>query len=292
MADVWPNSRACHLRATCHIAGCKNSIRHIENRYSPYFFLFAICNFGLWRAAAYISSSTHLFNLIICRFKVLFYSAKYGLIKVTRSSYKPILSSGWLFVNWLVGEIRLKSVYLLAGQRIPSFLTKIFVIMLIYVFVYWSSDFTVCQQIFFYASRQSQLKFLIINVSSDNIVWQGSATRTACSVSCRRLLAQKLLTMTEIRAVRLLSTVYRPDSSRRRRSRRTRSVLSGTKNSACKLLGAVIAASVNPVECRGNHSATSNNMKSVHWPLTGGLLHLVQLGGDWARLGPSSLYQM
>jgi len=77
-----------------------------------------------------------LFNLIICRFKVLFYSAKYGLIKVTRSSYKPILSSGWLFVNWLVGEIRLKSVYLLAGQRIPSFLTNIFVIMLIYVFVY------------------------------------------------------------------------------------------------------------------------------------------------------------
>ena len=28
----------CHdSRATCHIAGCKNSIRHIENRFSPYF---------------------------------------------------------------------------------------------------------------------------------------------------------------------------------------------------------------------------------------------------------------
>ena len=38
------------------------------------------------------------------------------------------------------------------------------------------------------------------------------------------------------------------------------------------------------------HSATSNNMKLVHWPLTGGLLHLVQWEGDWGR--PSSLHQM
>jgi len=28
--------------------------------------------------------------------------------------------------------------------------------------------------------------------------------------------------------------------------------------------------------------ATSNNMKLVHWPLMGGLLHLVQRGGDWS----------
>jgi len=27
-------------------------------------------------------------------------------------------------------------------------------------------------------------------------------------------------------------------------------------------------------------------MKSVHWPLMGGLLHLVQRGGDWA--GPQA----
>jgi len=32
----------------------------------------------------------------------------------------------------------------------------------------------------------------------------------------------------------------------------------------------------NPLECKGNYSATSNNMKLVHWPLMGGLLHLVQ----------------
>jgi len=56
----------------------------------------------------------------------------------------------------------------------------------------------------------------------------------------------------------------------------------------------------NPLECKSNYSATSNrhNMKLVHWPLMGGLLHLVQRGGDWAEPqpalspGPSSLYQM
>jgi len=38
----------------------------------------------------------------------------------------------------------------------------------------------------------------------------------------------------------------------------------------------------NPLQCKGNYSATSNNMKLVQWPLMGGLLHLVQRGGDWA----------
>ena len=33
------------------------------------------------------------------------------------------------------------------------------------------------------------------------------------------------------------------------------------------------------------YNATSNNMKLVHWPW-GGLLHLVQRGGDWA--GPQA----
>jgi len=44
---------------------------------------------------------------------------------------------------------------------------------------------------------------------------------------------------------------------------------------------------INPLECRGNHSATSNNMKLVHWPLTGWLLHLVQRGGAWTGCGPA-----
>ena len=37
----------------------------------------------------------------------------------------------------------------------------------------------------------------------------------------------------------------------------------------------------------GNYSATSNNIKLVHWPFMGGLLHLGQRGGDWAGLQPA-----
>jgi len=35
------------------------------------------------------------------------------------------------------------------------------------------------------------------------------------------------------------------------------------------------------------YSATSNDMKLVHWPLMGGLLHLVQRGGDWVGPQPA-----
>jgi len=68
----------CHdSRATCHIAGCshlaksmswsrhitwsKNSVRNIENRFSTYFVYFVfLMQFGLWRAAAFVSSAIHL----------------------------------------------------------------------------------------------------------------------------------------------------------------------------------------------------------------------------------------
>ena len=43
---------------------------------------------------------------------------------------------------------------------------------------------------------------------------------------------------------------------------------------------------INSLDAKGNYSGTSNNMKLVHWPLMGGLLHLVQRGGDWA--GPQA----
>jgi len=45
---------------SCHIAGCNNSIRHIENRFSPYFVFLFLVQFGLWRAAAIVSSPIHL----------------------------------------------------------------------------------------------------------------------------------------------------------------------------------------------------------------------------------------
>jgi len=33
---------------------------------------------------------------------------------------------------------------------------------------------------------------------------------------------------------------------------------------------------LNPLDVKGNYNATSNDTKLVHWPLMGGLLHLVQ----------------
>jgi len=44
---------------------------------------------------------------------------------------------------------------------------------------------------------------------------------------------------------------------------------------------------INILERRGNYIATSNNLKLVHWPLMGGLLHLVQQGGYWAGPQPT-----
>ena len=40
-----------------------------------------------------------------------------------------------------------------------------------------------------------------------------------------------------------------------------------------------ICSEVNPLD---SNIATSNNTKLVHWPLMGGLLHLLQRGGAWA----------
>ena len=45
----------------------------------------------------------------------------------------------------------------------------------------------------------------------------------------------------------------------------------------------------NSSQCKGNYSARWNNMKFVHWPSIGGLLHLVQRWRAWA--GPQ-LYKM
>jgi len=39
-----------------------------------------------------------------------------------------------------------------------------------------------------------------------------------------------------------------------------------------------------PLDSRGNYGATSNNTKLVHWPLMGGLLHLVQRRGAYSKL--------
>ena len=53
-------------------------------------------------------------------------------------------------------------------------------------------------------------------------------------------------------------------------------------------MGTLIPMLTSTLECKGNYSVTSNNMKLVHWPLMGGLLHLVQRGGAWAGCGSTA----
>ena len=65
---TWHIARCSHLVKSMswsrHITGCKNSIRHIENRFSPYFIFFVfLMQFGLWWAAAFVSSPIHLCEL-------------------------------------------------------------------------------------------------------------------------------------------------------------------------------------------------------------------------------------
>jgi len=46
-----------------HIAGCKNSIRHIENRFHHMLFFLFLVQFRLWRAAAVVSSPIHTLTM-------------------------------------------------------------------------------------------------------------------------------------------------------------------------------------------------------------------------------------
>jgi len=74
MADVLGNAMACHPRPTCHIAAWKNSIRYIENSFSPYFIFFCFLNV-VWSLASggfRIVSDTLLLRVscILCLFVV------------------------------------------------------------------------------------------------------------------------------------------------------------------------------------------------------------------------------
>ena len=58
----------CH-DSTCHIAGCNNSIRHIENRFSPYFILFFVFN-AVWVDERRLS---YRLNTLVTYFNVQFH---------------------------------------------------------------------------------------------------------------------------------------------------------------------------------------------------------------------------
>ena len=48
---------------SCRIAGCKNSIRHIENRFRHILFIFFLMEFGIRGAAAFVLFPIHLFSM-------------------------------------------------------------------------------------------------------------------------------------------------------------------------------------------------------------------------------------
>ena len=92
----------------CHIAGCKISIRHIENRFSPYFIFLFLMQFSLWRAAAFVSSPMHL--LPSCSFEstssltwsacTLLYRELKWFFQIMQTSVSPVASP--TFVAYLV----------------------------------------------------------------------------------------------------------------------------------------------------------------------------------------------
>ena len=63
---AWCSHLTTSISWSCHIAGCTNSIRHIENRFRHILLLLFFCflmQFGLWRAAAFVSSPIYLFHI-------------------------------------------------------------------------------------------------------------------------------------------------------------------------------------------------------------------------------------
>jgi len=95
---------------SCHIAGCKNSIRHIESRFSPYFILF-LMQFRLWRPLYWNSTSGFHFHTthhrsrhvilyqwyrMTCRLR--YQSAKFYPNRITLSRKK------WRHVDFQDGE--------------------------------------------------------------------------------------------------------------------------------------------------------------------------------------------
>ena len=65
MANVWAKSMACHPRATCHIAGCNNSIRHSETRFRHILFCFFNAFWSLMIGGFRIVSDTLVIHVVL-----------------------------------------------------------------------------------------------------------------------------------------------------------------------------------------------------------------------------------
>ena len=120
-------------------------------------------------------------------------------------------------------------------------------------------------------SRLGSMLYLCHLRSVGHTVSAESGGHTACFVYCARNRAVQVTL-----CLSLLPPA--PPTKTRRPEIRCRLVNMSQENSHCF---------INPLMGTGNYSVRSNNMKLVHWPLMGGLLHLVQRGGDWVGPQPA-----
>jgi len=95
------------------IAGCKNSIRHIENRFSPHFIYFLfLMQFRLWRAVAFVSSPIYLLWAPAQRKRAtMLYFANVFLFIFLLPPYSPALVNGgsrkfYTWTWWTLSVIR------------------------------------------------------------------------------------------------------------------------------------------------------------------------------------------
>ena len=81
---------------SCHIAGCKNSISHIENRFSPYFFLF-LMQFRLWRFLRFSSFFYLIWTSVVWN-KTWMYEQKLVYL-ITQTDTEQQQRMGFLCIN-------------------------------------------------------------------------------------------------------------------------------------------------------------------------------------------------
>jgi len=84
------------MSQSCHIAGCNNSICHIENRFSPYFIFFN----AVWAltSGSFVASPIHLFNSQLTVLKKFNWLRTSCMVSITTVSWRWRLH--WGSLSW------------------------------------------------------------------------------------------------------------------------------------------------------------------------------------------------
>ena len=137
---------------------------------------------------------------------------------------------------------------------------------------------------------------LSVNVIPSHVTSRREATATRladgrrAARTCLELVSPVLLLLQLTTMPRRCPFILHSRRRRRRRHQHCRHRCARTHPTNMLLAFACISWNdvvINPLMGTGNYTATPNNMKLVHWPLIGGLLHLAQRWGDWATPQPT-----